>query len=94
MIEDQIIYVVTAGYYEENRNVLLTDDLNKAITKLLNVDSGASIQIWKNEEEIHEYGTYTYENLKNYEEIYSNIKFIEENGFDTYFEKIKMGRKI
>ncbi|MGM7720577.1 hypothetical protein [Metabacillus sp. Hm71] len=89
MREDQIIYVVTAGYYEENCNVLLTDSLDKAIIKLLNVRGGASIQIWKNEEEIHEYGTYTYENMKDYEKIYSDIRFIKKNGLNDYLEKVR-----
>lgn len=79
-----MIYIVTVGYYEENYNALVTENLEKAIRYYLEND-GASIQIWNNEEEIHEYGTYPFEDSKEYEKIFSSIKFVESNSLEEYF---------
>lgn len=85
---ENYIYLVTKGYYEENHNTLLTASLDKAIKEFLN--DGASIQIWFNEEMIHEYGIYNFETMNNtYENVYAKIKFIEENGFKKYMEKAR-----
>jgi hypothetical protein len=88
-MEDQFFYIVTAGYYEYNQNVLLTDSLDKAVIKFLEVKDGASIQIWKNEEEVHEYGIYTYENKSDYALIYSSVRFIEKNGIEEYMKRMR-----
>jgi hypothetical protein len=89
MKEDQFYYVVTDGRYEDKENVLVTDSLDKAVTKFLNVRDPNTIEIWKDETKIHEYGMYTFDNETDYEVIYSNIKFIEQNGLEEYETKMR-----
>jgi hypothetical protein len=85
---EEPVYVVTEGEYEDNTNVLLTASLDRAVKRFVEGwERTSSIQIWVNEELIHEYGTYSFESIyNNYQTVYSKIKFIEENGFQKYLE--------
>jgi hypothetical protein len=85
--EDKIVYVVTAGCYEEKCNVLVTNDLTVAINRFLKEDEPNTIEIWKNEKLTHEYGMYTFDEDKDFETIFLNIKFIVENGQNRYLTK-------
>lgn len=88
MRENQITYIVTAGYYENKDNFLVTDSLDKAVTKFLSIEDKNTIEIWRQEEQVYEYGMFTYDNETEYAIIYSNIKFIEENGETAYSKKV------
>lgn len=85
-MENKSIYVVTQGDYEEKENVLVTTNLDKAIKKYLE-DKSSEIEIWISGNLIHEYGVFKFEGHKYYDDIYFDIKFIEQNGHDKYMYK-------